>query len=599
MAVIGSNTFVVDAQDLASAKFKQIADANTSATSKMVDNAKRLGAATDQMSKVQSSARMATFSLTQAIQDAPYGFRGVANNIEFLTQNLVTLSASAGGARAAMSAIGATLSGPVGILFAVSAVSAAIQFLVPNLGQMGGAAKKAKPEIEGLSDVLGLLSKNIAGATTSQIDALFNKAKSDLDSMRKQLEDMKKGGERVVVGRSGLIARERVFTPEQEARIQSLNKQIERQIQLVNTLSDLQPGDMRRLKEKEDSAQKELDIFSKQLEERVRLHDYEKMIQGLYGSREIVIKNDLNLGKQRVTLLGLETEGIEKSLGLLKKRAEVANVIPQSLPEVKEIKPPDPTKDFAKDPTISLIRQFEELGATAENVNGLIVSSTMGAASAITDAFFGATKSIEEFFRNMVKSIVQLLVEELLVKGILKLLGVAFGFAVGGPVGGAVVGGASGIAKTQAKPTAEVLPSVATPKPITIPAPKVETPKAVTVPAPKVTPPQPVTVPAPKVIAPKAVEIPAPRVVAPRVPTVTIPAPRVIVPRPVTVETPARTQRVQSAATQAAPVVRESAPKVVKVEHTIKVYHNGESSVADVRSTMKRVERAIFTERYS
>jgi uncharacterized membrane protein len=85
------------------------------------------------------------------------------------------------------------------------------------------------------------------------------------------------------------------------------------------------------------------------------------------------------------------------------------------------------------------------LGTTAQNVNGLIISSTQGAAAAMTDAFFGATKSIEEFFSNMVKNIVQMIVEQLLVKGILALLGSFIpGLGAVGAVAGAGAGAGAG-----------------------------------------------------------------------------------------------------------------------------------------------------------
>lgn len=105
-------------------------------------------------------------------------------------------------------------------------------------------------------------------------------------------------------------------------------------------------------------------------------------------------------------------------------------------------------KNFAPDQSIindtwinHLVDGFKQLGTTSENINSLVISSTQSAASAMTEAFFGATQSIGEFFTNMVKNIVQLIAEQLISKGILALLSSVipgFGLAT------SLVGGASG-----------------------------------------------------------------------------------------------------------------------------------------------------------
>ena len=70
-----------------------------------------------------ANAVPALTSFSQVIQDAPYGIRGVANNITQLTSQFGYLSKSAGGTKAALSAMLGSLAGPAGILFAVSAVT--------------------------------------------------------------------------------------------------------------------------------------------------------------------------------------------------------------------------------------------------------------------------------------------------------------------------------------------------------------------------------------------------------------------------------------------------------------------------------------------
>ena len=60
---------------------------------------------------------------SRVIQDAPYGIQGVANNITQLTTQFGYLSKNAGGTKAALKAMVGTLTGPAGILLAISAVT--------------------------------------------------------------------------------------------------------------------------------------------------------------------------------------------------------------------------------------------------------------------------------------------------------------------------------------------------------------------------------------------------------------------------------------------------------------------------------------------
>lgn len=90
--------------------FSTETDKMVSKTNKMADTV-----------KVNAVPAMTSFS--QVIQDAPYGIRGVANNIQQLTSQFGYLSARTGGAGGAIKAMISSLSGPAGMLFAVSAIT--------------------------------------------------------------------------------------------------------------------------------------------------------------------------------------------------------------------------------------------------------------------------------------------------------------------------------------------------------------------------------------------------------------------------------------------------------------------------------------------
>ena len=73
--------------------------------------------------EIKGNAVPAITEFSRVIQDAPYGIQGVANNITQLTQQFGYLSKSSGGAKKALKSMVGTLTGPAGILLAVSAVT--------------------------------------------------------------------------------------------------------------------------------------------------------------------------------------------------------------------------------------------------------------------------------------------------------------------------------------------------------------------------------------------------------------------------------------------------------------------------------------------
>lgn len=88
---------------------------------------------------VTNSTGKATQALTnfnRVIQDAPFGIIGIANNIDPLIQSFQSLSQSTGGVGGALKALGASLLGPGGILFAFSALSSGAIVLTQKYGSL-------------------------------------------------------------------------------------------------------------------------------------------------------------------------------------------------------------------------------------------------------------------------------------------------------------------------------------------------------------------------------------------------------------------------------------------------------------------------------
>lgn len=115
-----------------------------------------------------SSATLALNNVNRVIQDAPYGFIGIANNIDPLLASYQKLKLETGSTSGAFKALAGTLSGPMGVLFGVSALVALLQVLpgmlqktigvtqqlAREMAQAGVSARSQQIQIEALSGSL-------------------------------------------------------------------------------------------------------------------------------------------------------------------------------------------------------------------------------------------------------------------------------------------------------------------------------------------------------------------------------------------------------------------------------------------------------------
>jgi len=123
---------------------------------------KGFGTSTDKMTSktnkmagaVKANAVPSLTAFSQVIQDAPYGIRGVANNITQLTSQFGYLSKSAGGSKAALKAMIGSLAGPAGILFAISAVTSLMVSYDKEIKNFIFGTDESKVSIDRLNDAL-------------------------------------------------------------------------------------------------------------------------------------------------------------------------------------------------------------------------------------------------------------------------------------------------------------------------------------------------------------------------------------------------------------------------------------------------------------
>jgi hypothetical protein len=130
-----------------------------------------------QSKNASGSASSAALELGRVIQDAPYGIRGMANNITQLVSQLGFATVAAGSLGAALKQMWKALMGPLGVVLAISAVVATLDYLY-------GANKKAEKSNEDLQSSFEELAKVIREKAVVSIKDYIKlvQQKADLDN---------------------------------------------------------------------------------------------------------------------------------------------------------------------------------------------------------------------------------------------------------------------------------------------------------------------------------------------------------------------------------------------------------------------------------
>tara|TARA_R110000822_G_scaffold41078_1_gene111430 strand:- start:820 stop:2706 length:1887 start_codon:yes stop_codon:yes gene_type:complete len=150
------------------------------------------------------STTAATMELSRVISDAPYGIRGMANNITQLVSQLGTAAKASGGLGGALKGMVKQMMGPLGVVFAITAVVSLIDYLY-------GANKKAESSTDDYTESLKGLEKALSSLYLAQdgvnkkfdeysklaklraeTDALMKKEAAKLSKINKEISDQEK-----------------------------------------------------------------------------------------------------------------------------------------------------------------------------------------------------------------------------------------------------------------------------------------------------------------------------------------------------------------------------------------------------------------------
>lgn len=130
-------------------------------------------------------ATTAMTNLGRVVQDAPFGFIGIANNIDPLLQSFQSLSKESGGSGKALKALASSMLGPAGIAVALSAISSLVIVAIQKYGSLGNAINALVGNMSNLEKANLAISESFtkaagkAAGEVAQIRALVEVARNE------------------------------------------------------------------------------------------------------------------------------------------------------------------------------------------------------------------------------------------------------------------------------------------------------------------------------------------------------------------------------------------------------------------------------------
>ena len=151
----------------------------SNAVSKAEQSLKRLTPASNQ-------ATLAMTNLGRVAQDAPFGFLGIANNLNPLLESFQRLKATTGTTGGALKALGSSLIGPAGLGFAISAASSLLVVFGDKLFSAGKKSSEAADNFKKLSDATKAIFEG-AGKEAAEVSTLIAVLKSETETRERKL----------------------------------------------------------------------------------------------------------------------------------------------------------------------------------------------------------------------------------------------------------------------------------------------------------------------------------------------------------------------------------------------------------------------------
>ena len=176
--------------DALAQRLKQTGAAGLKFSNDMAVGANKAAAGLAKLPNASNQSTNALMNLSRVAQDAPYGFIGIANNINPLLESFQRLKATTGTTGGALKAMGASLMGPAGLGLAVGVVSSLMVVFGDRLFGAGKAAEKTKEKTDELkSSINGIFSS--AAKEAAEVGSFITILKSETETRERKLATIK------------------------------------------------------------------------------------------------------------------------------------------------------------------------------------------------------------------------------------------------------------------------------------------------------------------------------------------------------------------------------------------------------------------------
>lgn len=142
------------------------------------------------VSKASGQANTALLNLGRVVQDAPFGFIGIANNIDPLLNSFTQLKSQSGSTKDALKALGSSLLGGAGLGLAVSVATSLLVVFGDQIFASSKKASKAAEDLKKFREEIDAINKS-AAAEQANILTLVKALESETTSREKKLGAIK------------------------------------------------------------------------------------------------------------------------------------------------------------------------------------------------------------------------------------------------------------------------------------------------------------------------------------------------------------------------------------------------------------------------
>jgi hypothetical protein len=155
-----------------------------------VNGINRVNQSLAKMPNASNQATTALSNLSRVAQDAPYGFIGIANNINPLLESFQRLKVSTGSTGGALKALGKELSGGGGLGLAIGIASSLLVVFGQKLFGAKSAADEAKDSAKSLSTAIEGIFKDVS-KEVAEVNGLIAVLKAETETRDRKLSAIK------------------------------------------------------------------------------------------------------------------------------------------------------------------------------------------------------------------------------------------------------------------------------------------------------------------------------------------------------------------------------------------------------------------------